>query len=292
MPGGGSIKGNNWFQNQKPDGLTYTGVSTSSQTGFVLGGKKVKYDMTKWSYIFAIPHGTVIYARPETGVKGKNIVDDVTALRSAALVTGAKNPTSAELRMFLALEMLGAKNVKAVFGLSTGGQRKAMLRNELNINYDTAAAYSKSVIKYAEKGALIPVMTLGYTNTNGDIVRDPGYPKLPTMIEAYKAMNGGKLPSGMIWKAYKNFYSMGVMTSKGFALPPNTPKEIVDTYIAAAQEIAKDKKFKKVAVKQLGAYPILYGQDAKKAFSDAVDVSPEVKEYMKTFIKKKFDANI
>ncbi|MEQ8195299.1 MAG: hypothetical protein RIB59_12505 [Rhodospirillales bacterium] len=292
MPGGGSIRGNNWFHAQKPDGQTYIGVSTSSQTGFVLGGKKVKYEMTKWSYILAIPHGTVVYARPETGVKGKNLRDDITALRNAALVTGAKNPTSAELRLFLGLEMLGAKNVKPVFGLSTGQQRKAMLRGELNINYDTAAAYSKNVIKYAEKGKLIPIMTLGYTNTNGEIVRDPGYPKLPTIIEAYKAMNGGKLPTGMIWNAYKNFYSMGVMTSKGFALPPNSPKEVVGAYIEAAKKIAQDAKFKKVAVKQLGAYPILYDQDARKAFSDAVDVSPEVREYMKTFIKKKFKANI
>lgn len=35
-----------------------------------------------------------------------------------------------------------------------------MLRGELNINCDSAAAYSKNVIKYAEQDNLIPVITL------------------------------------------------------------------------------------------------------------------------------------
>jgi tripartite-type tricarboxylate transporter receptor subunit TctC len=293
MPGGGSIRGNNWFHNNaKPDGLSFTGVSTSSQTGYVLGGKKVKYDLRKWRYILSTPRGTIVYARPETGVKGKDIRADVMALRKAKLVTGAKNPTSAELRLFLGLELLGAKSVKPVFGLSTGKQRKAILRGELNINYDTGGAYlTKVKKKYADKGKVVPIMTLGYTR-GGKIIRDPGYPNLPTIVDAYKAANGGKMPSGPLWEAYKNFYTMGVMTSKGFALPPKTPQKVVDAYIKAAKGIIKDKKFWKIAKKRLGNYPIDFGKDAKQNFMDAVDVKPEVRAFMKTFIKQKFDANI
>lgn len=293
MPGGGSIRGNNYFHQQGPkDGTMFTGVSTSSQTGFVLGGNKVKYDLTKWRYILSTPRGTVVYARPETGVKGKDIKADVMALRKAELVTGAKNPTSAELRLFLGLEMLGAKNLKPVFGLSTGKQRKAVLRGELNINYDTGGAFlTKVKKKYADTGKVVPVMTLGYTE-NGKIVRDPGYPELPTIVDAYKAVNGGKEPSGTLWEAYKNFYTMGVMTSKGFALPPETPQEIVDAYITAAKKVTKDKAFWKVAKKRLGAYPIAFGKDALANFKAAIDVSQEVRDFMKTFIKEKFNANI
>ena len=291
MPGGGGIRGNNFFQTAKPDGLSFTGVSTSSQTGFVLGGKKIKYDLKTWNYILSTPRGTIIYARPEIGVTGKDIKADVMALRKAALVTGAKNPTSAELRLFLGMELLGAKNVKAVFGLSTGKQRKAILRGELNINYDTGGSYQKSVMKYVKKGTVVPIMTLGYTR-NGKIGRDPAYPNLPTIVDAYKAANDGKMPSGPLWKAYKNFYSMGVMTSKGFALPPKTPNKVVTAYITAAKAIIKDKKFWKLAKKRLGNYPIDFGKDAKQNFMDAVNVSPEVRSFMKKFIKAKFDANI
>ncbi|MEQ8194003.1 MAG: tricarboxylate transporter, partial [Rhodospirillales bacterium] len=196
MPGGGSIRGNNYFHREaKPDGLWFTGVSTSSQTGFVLGGSKVKYDLLKWKYILMTPRGTVFYVRPETGVKGKDVKADVMALRNTELVFGAKNPTAAELRGFLAYELLGIKNVKAVFGLSTGKQRKALLRGETNINYDSGGAYlTKVKKKYADTGKVIPLMTLGFTK-NGEIVRDPGYPKMPTVLDAYKAIHG-KMPSG------------------------------------------------------------------------------------------------
>lgn len=292
IPGGGTVRGNNWFhRNANPDGLTYNGVTTSSQTNYVLGGSKVKYDLKTWRYILSTPRGTVIYTRPETGVKGKDIGADVKALRKTKLITGAKTPTSAELRMFLALEVLGVKNVKPVFGLSTGKQRKAIMRNELNINYDSGGSYLKKVMKYVKKGTVVPLMTLGYTAKDGSIVRDPGYPKMPTIVDAYKAIHG-KAPSGTLWDAYKNFYSMGVMTSKGFALPPKTPQKIVDTYIKAAKAITKDKKFWKIAKKRLGNYPIDFGKDARKNFMDAVDVKPEVKAFMKKFIKEKFDANI
>jgi len=292
IPGGGTVRGNNWFhRNAKPDGLVYNGVTTSSQTNYVLGSKKIKYDLKTWKYILSTPRGTVVYTRPETGVKGKDIGADIKALRKTKLIAGAKTPTSAELRLFLAMELLGIKNVKPVFGLSTGKQRKALIRGELNINYDSGGSYLKKVMKYVKKGKVIPVMTLGYTAKDGSIVRDPGYPEMPTIVDAYKALHG-KAPSGTLWEAYKNFYSMGVMTSKGFALPPKTPQNIVDTYIKAAKAITKDKKFWKIAKKRLGSYPINFGKDARKNFMAAVDVKPEVKAFMKKFIKEKFDANI
>ncbi len=259
----------------------------------MLAGKKVKYDLKEWRYILSTPRGTVVYVRPETGAKGKDVGADVKALRKVALVTGAKNPTSAELRLFLGMELLGMKNVKAVFGLSTGKQRKALLRGELNINYDSGGSYLKKVkVKYADTGKVVPVMTLGYTDKTGNIVRDPGYPNMPTIVDAYKAVHGGKMPSGILWEAYKNFYSMGVMTSKGFALPPKTPKKIVAVYIKAAKAIIKDKKFWKIAKKRLGNYPIDFGNDAKNNFMAAVDVKPDVKKFMQKFVKEKFDANI
>jgi len=295
VPGGGGIRGNNWFhQNAEPNGLTYNGVTTSSQTGYVLGGKKVKYDLRTWRYILSTPRGTVVYTRPELGVAGKDVGADVKALRKAKLVTGAKTPTSAELRLFLAMELLGIKNVKPVFGLSTGKQRKAIMRGELNINYDSGGTYLKSVMKYVKKGTVVPLMTLGFTAKDGSIVRDPAYPNYPNIVEAYKAANGGKHPSekGVLWAAYKNFYSMGVMTSKGFALPPKTPQKIVDVYINTAKTITKDKKFWKIVKKRLGNYPIHFGKDAKKNFMDAVDVTPEVRAFMKKFVKEKFNANI
>ncbi|MEX0827333.1 MAG: hypothetical protein WD005_00095, partial [Haliea sp.] len=184
-----------------------------------------------WEYILNSPQGWVVLARPETGVKGKNIHDDITALRNIQVIEGTKTPASSGLTDFLAFELLGIKNVKPVFGLSTGGRRKATLRGELNVNHETGLVYQKRITKYVKAGKLVPLMTLGFTDKSGNIVRDPSYPDIPTIVDAYKAVNGGKMPSGILWEAYKNLYTMAAMATNGFALPPKTPKAILDVYV-------------------------------------------------------------
>ena len=206
MPGGGSIRGSNWFQaNAKPDGMMYSLVSTSSQTGQVLGGKKVKYDLLKWKMVVLDPVGTIFYSHPKLGLKGKSIGDAVKQLRDSNLIFGAKNPTAAELRGFLAFELLGIKNVKAVFGLSTGKQRKALLRGETNINYDSASAYLTKVDrKYVKIGKVIPLMTLGLWK-NGKFERDPGYPNLRPWSKLTKRLTVAKSLPEILMKPSKTF---------------------------------------------------------------------------------------
>ena len=293
MPGGGSIKGSNWFhKNAKPDGTMISLVSTSNQTGQVLGGKKVKFNLLDWKMIVLEPVGTIFYTHPKVGLQGKGIGESIDILRKTPIVFGAKNPTAAELRGFLAFELLGIKNVKAVFGLSTGKQRKALLRGETNINYDSASAYLKNVDqKYVKSGKVIPLMTLGIWK-NGKFERDPGYPNLPTVYEAYKAANGGKEPSGIEYEAFKNFFQMGVTASKAIALPTKTPQATVDVWVAATKKVMEDKDFIKKAGKIFTAYEKVFGTDASAVIRSAIDLSPEVKAYMKKFIKEKFNTNI
>ena len=238
------------------------------------------------------PVGTIFYTNPKLGLKGKSIGESVKVLRNAKLLFGAKNPTSAELRGFMSFELLGINNVKGVFGLSTGKQRKALLRGETNINFDSASAYySKVDRKYVKSGKVIPLMTLGLWK-NGKFERDPGYPNLPTVVEAYKAVNGGKEPSGLTYEAFKNFFHMGVTASKAIALPPKTPQAIVDMWVEASKKIQTDKDFIKKAGKIQKSYAKVYGKDASDVIRAAIDIKPEVRAYMEKYLKRKFDQNI
>ena len=289
-PGGSGVKASNWFQKQaKVDGSQFMVVSTSNQTSMVPGGKKIKYDLNKWRFIMLSPKGTVVYALPKTGAKGKDIKADVTAIRKVVMNHGAKNPTSAELRSFLAFDMLGFK-IKPVFGLSTGKQRKAILRGELHINYDSSDAYLAKAHKYVKNGKIVPIMTLGYF-ANGKIGRDPAFPELPTFPEYYEIAMGKK-PSGAIWDAYQHFFHMGVTASKAFALPPKASNDILNMYVTAAQNIVNDPKFKKKALKTLGIYKQSFGKDAQDVIKSAVDVAPASKAFMKQWIMHKFNVNI
>lgn len=286
-PGGASVRAANEFQKTKPDGLTVMGCSTSTLTNFVLGGDKIRYDVLSWVPIVLNARGTAIYAIPDqTGVAGKDIAKDIAALRKAKTIFGAKNKTSAELRALLAFDMLGFFP-KTVFGLSTGKQRKAVLRGELNLNYDNSAKYVRSVAKWEKEGKIKLFMTLGLLKPDGSVVRDPVLPDTPTIVEAYEAVYGKK-PTGQQYEIMKNFIAMGVSASKSLVLPPGTSQEIRDVYIKAAAKAFKDEKFMKTMNKKMGKYPPNFGDDAKAVLKSATAMKPENKKWMMNWIEKKF----
>ncbi|MDH3287087.1 MAG: tripartite tricarboxylate transporter substrate-binding protein [Betaproteobacteria bacterium] len=288
QPGGGSVKGANKFQQSKPDGLTAMACSTSTLVPFALGNNKVKYDVLSWRPVILSPRGAIFYVNPKTGAKGKDIVADIRALRKAKLTYGAKNPTSSELRGLLGFQMLGMNDVNTVFGLSSGEQRKAFLRGEININYDTAGSYSRKVAKFEEQGKVVPVFTMGYGAADGSIKRDPAYPEMATITEAYEKVNG-KPPSGPSAAAYLAFLHMGVTASKSLVLPKGTPDEIVDVWVSTAKKVVADPQFRKTAKKVIGAYDQSYGADAANVLKTATGIDPNTKAWLKGWIKERFN---
>jgi tripartite-type tricarboxylate transporter receptor subunit TctC len=292
-PGGAATKGSNYFERKaKPDGLTVIIVSTSTMVSQTLGGGKAKYDVRNWRPIFVVPQDTVFYARPETGVKGKNLADDIKALRKNGMVFGAKNATSAELRALVTFEMLGIKQVKTVLGLSSGKQRKALMRGELSVNYDSASSFNKKVKKHATKGKVVPFMTLGIPQADGSVIKGGVFPNLPIAIDAYRALNNGKNPTGEVYEAWKNLATMGVSASKGLSLPSGTSDEILAAYTKAIKDTLKDKEFMTRGRKIMGAYPFSFGKDAKAIYNNAVSIKPKTKDWMKAFVMDKFGVKI
>ncbi len=287
MPGGSSVKGSNWFQrNAKPDGMWVVAVSASTQVNYLLGGKKVKFDLLKWRPIMASPLGTVIYIHSNTGFSAKNPLASIKKLQGKELRFGAKSPIGAELLSFLSYEMIGL-NVKPIFGLSRGKTRQAMMRNEMELNSDTAGAYIKKVVRLVKKGMVVPVMTMGFPK-NGKIVRDPAFPEIPTLVELAEKLNGKKL-SGPMYDAWLNFTNMVVGSAKGFALPQGTPDDVYKTYVKAFKDTLADKKFRKSAKKIIGSYEQFLGADARQTYENAITVKPEVKKWLTGWIEKKFN---
>ena len=131
-----------------------------------------------------------------------------------------------------------------------------------------------------------------HTRLDGTIVRDQVFTHLPTIVEAYQSVHGGKMPSGPIFEAFKNFANMGVAASKSIVLPKGTPDKIVDTWVAAAKKTMNDPKFKKVVKKRLGPYPHFYGKDALAVLRNATDMKPSTRAWLKKWLNKKFGVNM
>jgi tripartite-type tricarboxylate transporter receptor subunit TctC len=286
MPGGGSIMGSNYFHaNAKPDGLSIVATSSSTLVAQLFAGKKREFDVLKWRQFIVSPQGTVAYVTTKTGASGKDQVADIQKLRGQKLKYGSKQPDAGELRVILAFELL-AMNVDTVFGLARGEVRQAMMRNELELNHDTAETYLVNGEKMRKDGLIVPLFTLGYPKGD-NIVRDPAFPDMMTASELYEKLNGKK-PSGPLYEAYKSFVNLGVAASKGFALPTGTPDEIRDVYVAAMKKTLDDPDFKKASGDEVGDYPQLFGNDADYAIKQAVDLSPETNKWLTDFLFKKY----
>jgi tripartite-type tricarboxylate transporter receptor subunit TctC len=291
MPGGASVKGSNWFEaNAKPDGKSLVVISSSTQVSYLLGGKKIKFDMLKWRTLLTSPLGTVVYIHPNTGFTAKDPVGSLKKIADKELRFGAKTVVASELLAFLSYEMVGLKNIKPVFGLSRGKARQAMMRNEMELNTDTAGAYIKRVVRLVEQGKVVPVMAMGFPK-KGKVTRDPAFPEIPTVIELAEQVTGKK-PSGPMYDAWYNFVNMAVGSAKGIALAKGTPDDIYNIYLEALKKTLADEKFKKSAEKIIGSYEQFLGADANEAFQAAVGMKPEVKKWLTDWIQKKFNVNI
>ena len=288
-PGGGSVRGANQFQKAKPDGLTVMGVSTSTLTNSVFGGKKVKFKVSSWVPIMVNPMGSLFYGvTDQTGITGKDIGKDIATLRKnkSKLLMGAKNATSSEIRLAIAADVLGFFPGKIVYGLSASKWRKATLRGELNLGYANNSTWVKKLSSWEKKGAITAFMTLGILTLDGKVARDPVIKHLPSLAEAYEAANGKK-PSGPQFEVFKSILAMSVNASKSLVLPPNTPKAISDVYIAVAKKAFADAKFSKKLNKKLGGYKPTFGDDAATVLRAATEMTPENKKWMFNWIDQK-----
>ena len=288
VPGGGSITGANQFNARaKPDGLHVLVCSSSTVMNFVFQRPKFELELDKAEPVLLSPQGTVVYVSPALGVKGAK---DIAKLKGQALTFGGGGPTGAEMRTTTIFELLGLK-VKYVWGIARGPVRLAFERGEFNINYDTTPAYLKNASQLVKAGKAVPLFSLGVLDDKGNVVRDPNFPDLPSFPEVYEIMHGKK-PSGPAYEAWKAILQMGVMANKSILLPAGTPKPILDAWRSAIQKTLADPEFERTAAKVIEGYPQFVGEAARPIMKEATTLSPEVWEWIKTFLKTKHDVTL
>jgi tripartite-type tricarboxylate transporter receptor subunit TctC len=85
-PGGGSILGANWFeQNARSDGTTILFTTSSTANPFVLGQEGVQYRLADYRVAYSHPFSSVAYVSPSTGVtSAENIKEASTRSFTAA----------------------------------------------------------------------------------------------------------------------------------------------------------------------------------------------------------------
>ena len=289
MPGAGSTKGANWFQEQQGgDGTVMFGSSGSTQFPYLLGDPRVRYEYKDWEPVMASGTGGVAYLNAEAGAKFDGSANN---LKDMTFIYGNQGATRLDLIPALAWEMLGM-NVEHVMGIKGRGDGRKMFESgEATIDYQTSSGYLKGSAELVAAGKAVPMMTWGSINAAGDIVRDPTFPEMPTFKEVCEATAGCET-SGPKWDAWKAFFVAGFPSQKLAFLPKGTDPEIVKTFANAFAAIGARPDFAQISAKRLGKYPMYTGAAAEDALASAITVNDEAKDFVKGWLKAEFGVDL
>lgn len=289
MPGAGSTKGANFFQKVKAgDGTTIFGTSGSTQFPYLLGDPRVKYEYNDWQVVLASGTGGVAYLPKDTAAKFDGSAN---GLKGMNFIYGSQGATRLDLVPLLAWKMLGL-NVEPVFGIKGRGDGRLMFeRGEANIDYQTSSSYLKGVTPLVEAGTAVPMMSFGALDSDGNIVRDPTFPDMPTFKEVCEQTEGCET-SGDEWEAWKAFFVAGFPAQKMVFLPGETDKDIVDAYTKAFETVKARSDFAEISGKQLGKYPQLTGASAATAMVSATSVPDSAKAYVTNWLKEAYGVEL
>ncbi len=289
MPGAGSTKGANWFQdNTVDDGTVIFGSSGSTQFPYLLGDPRVRYEYGHWNVVLASGTGGVAYLPPKLAARFDG---DASTLQDVHFIYGSQGATRLDLVPLLAWEMLGL-NVEPVFGIKGRGDGRLMFeRGEANIDYQTSSSYLKGVVPLVEEGKAVPMMTWGGLDEDGNIVRDPTFPEILTFKEICEATDGCET-SGEQWDAWKAFFVAGFPAQKMVFLPGSASQELIDTYTTAFETIKARPDFAELSAQRLGIYPQMTGAEATAALDSATNVPDTAKSFVITWLSERYGVTL
>ena len=274
--GGEGIAGTNRFvASATPDGTEVLVSTATTVVPWVLGREEVDYDFDRLTPILANGTGGVIYASTSSGVRGpQDLVN-----RTERLTFGGISATGLDLTTLVAFDLLGA-DVEAILGFEGRGPvNLAVQRGEIDIDYQTTSTYGPAVEPMIKARAAVPLMSFGQVDENGNVVRDPNFPDIPTVVEVYQTLHG-EAPSGKAFEAYKTMLALTYTYQKAMWVPQNTPPEAVATLRKSAEKLASSREFQKEAAEVLGGYPLVADERLAERIHDAYTVDEDVRKYV------------
>ncbi|MDR7485124.1 MAG: hypothetical protein QN187_07315 [Armatimonadota bacterium] len=288
IPGGGSILGGNWFAaNAKPDGLVLFASTVSSKVAYMMENPAVRYDFRRMRLVAINGSGGVFYAAPRAGVRRA-----VDLPRAAELTFGSNSPPGATVPALLAFELLGL-SPKVVFGFESRGPiRLAFERGELTLDFQASFVYHAQIAGLVREGKAIPLMTLGFINEKGEMVRDPAVPDLPTVYEVYQQLFKKK-PDGLLrWKAFRALVAASWTYGRGIWAPEGTPPEALRALWEGIDRMNADRDFQDQAKKLMEGYPLYRGDRVEAQVHRALRVTLDVIKYVRDLLRDRYGQTI
>jgi tripartite-type tricarboxylate transporter receptor subunit TctC len=266
--GGGKIRGANLLAKAKPDGLTIMQSDGTTVQPTTLRRKSVRYDPTKFPAIGAINRGgSILFMRKEAVAR---LMDK----SKKPAIIGAISGT----RSWQAVPMWGAEflgwNVKWIPGYKGNNQFSRAIRQA---EIDAFATNSNYIIDpLIKEGVVTLLYQVGQPDDDGKYVARESFKQVPIFPnELRKKVKLTKLQ----WRAYLSLVNPSLI-DKWMALPPNTPKEIVETWRSAYKQAFNDPELKQQLKKQFGdELTLISGKRVDEMIEEVSGVGDDVVDY-------------
>lgn len=288
IPGGASITGTNDYALSKPrDGSHILTSSASSHIPYMLDQSSVEYELEDFKPIIGSPTGGVVYTTPEYA---DQINNDLESFDETLYYAGI-SPSGLDLVTLLSYEVLGL-DFEAVLGYEgRGPSRVAFEQGESNIDYQTTTAYNNNVEPMVERGDAEPLYSLGQIDENGNLVRDPQFPDLPTVEEVYIDQYGEK-PSGEVWEAFKQMVSASYTLNKAIWVHEDAPAEEIEKLQAGVEDIKEDEAFHENSEEVLEGYDVLSGEELEERIDNGFNISESNKALIQDYLLEEYEMDI
>ncbi len=231
-----------------------------------------------------MPWSTPGRRRASTGVE--DLID-----RDEPLIFGGIAATGLDLTTLLAFDLLSA-DIDSTFGFEGRGPvNLALQRGEVDIDYQTTSSYGPAVEPMVKDGTAVPLFSLGQVDAEGEIVRDPNFPDIPTVVEVYEELYGEQ-PDPEQLATYQAILALTYTYQKAMWVPEDTPDEALDLLRSTAEEMGADPAFQKSAAEVLGGYPIDASADLEERIGEAYQVDDDVRANVLELLESTYDITI
>ena len=286
LDGGGGIIGGNEFAVQRDhNGEHLIMMGPSTLLPWILGDSAVRYDLADMVPLWASPMPHVASFAPEVGVE---TVKDLTN-PDEKIIFGGTSPTGADLPAIVGLEAIGVlDSMEVIFGYEGGSALDAAYdAGELNMNRRPSGTFMRLDKEAYENGEKVVVYTHGMPDSDGNLVRDPLFPDVPHLGEAYEIING-EPPSGPAWDAYMLLTNVLVTGGYSFWTHSDAPPEAVEALQEGMACVIEDKEYQEQKVELVGPYDEITGEAVQTWGESLRDLDPEVLQWIRDFVSSKY----
>lgn len=268
MPGAGGFIATNYVYNvAKPNGLTVLVTNSGVVLQQAVGMPSIKFDARKFEWI-----GTPGSAIPVCAVMGFTGIESFQELMNSKKTLNFGSAGTSTYQQPMILKLLADAPINIVQGYSgTSGIRAAMQRREVDgacWQWSSMRVTAREMLDAKGDDKLIPLIIEGHAP-------EPEVKGLPQFSEVIEDKE--KLATFNAWVSQYKFYTP-------FTLPPNTPKERVDTMRAAFKATIMDPEFRTLSEKIGQDIEYVSGQQAEKYVNQALSISPAAKDMLRPLI--------